>query len=167
MSESCVANPQWGYIDLFLSWFSESSSPFSQSGLYLEEFVFNVVILPLLPFCKKYFIYLGLKLEYGMEILSGLRSKADLASESALSFPLTRVYMCRCIYIVINNKSKKENHTHCSRSNVAMNKVTSRTSMSVELKKREVKGNKHFRKWQKKTPVSSKYLKLTVNIISQ
>ena len=52
MSETYVANPQSRYNDLVLSWFSEIWSPFSQSGLYLEEFVVNVIPV-LLPFCKK------------------------------------------------------------------------------------------------------------------
>ena len=59
MSETCVANPQSRYNDLFLSWFSQAWSPFSQSGLNLEVFVVNVVIPALLPFCKKEFIDLG------------------------------------------------------------------------------------------------------------
>ena len=59
MSETCVANPQLRYNDLFLTWLSEGWSLFSQSGLYLEEFVVNIVMPVLLPFCKKEFIDLG------------------------------------------------------------------------------------------------------------
>ena len=55
MSGICVANLQSRYNDLFLSWFSEGWFLFSQNGLYLEEFVVNIVIPALLPFCKKEF----------------------------------------------------------------------------------------------------------------
>ena len=47
------------------------------------------VIAPLLlPFCVKEFI-VGFRSVFGILDLSGVRSKADLAAESALSFPLT------------------------------------------------------------------------------
>ena len=38
-------------------------------------------------------LIIGSKLVYGMEITLGLRSKADLAAESALSFPLTPMWL--------------------------------------------------------------------------
>ena len=93
MSETCVANPQLGYNDLFLSWFSEGWSPFSQSGLYLEEFVVNFLIPVLLPFCKKEFIDLGFQVSIQNRDIVGLISKADLAAESALLFLLTPMWL--------------------------------------------------------------------------
>ena len=62
-------------------------------------FVVNIVIPALLPFCKKEFIDLDFKSVYGMEILSWLRSKADLAAESALSFLLTPMFGIQHIII--------------------------------------------------------------------
>ena len=44
------------YSDLFSSQFSKSWSPFSLSGLDLEEFVVDVIIPALLLFCVKKFI---------------------------------------------------------------------------------------------------------------
>ena len=91
MSETCVANLQSRYNDLFLSWFSEGWSPFSQSGLYLEEFVVYVVIPALLPFCKKEFIDLGFQVSIQNGDMVG--AQINLAVESALSFLLTPMWL--------------------------------------------------------------------------
>ena len=61
-----MTNVQAIYSDLFSSWFSKGGSPFSQSGLDLEEFIVYVIIPVLLPFCVKEFIILGFKLVYGI-----------------------------------------------------------------------------------------------------
>ena len=55
VSEFCVANTQSRYNDLFLNWFSESWSPFSQSGLDLEEYETREVqnITPINLYLKK------------------------------------------------------------------------------------------------------------------
>ena len=86
MIETCVANPQSRY-DLFLD--------FQKAGLYSSKVGFIWKSLLLFQHCchfiKKNLIW-GFKSVYGMEILSGLRSKADLAAESALSFPLTPIW---------------------------------------------------------------------------
>ena len=50
-----MTNVQSGYYYLF----SESWSPFSQSELNLEEFIVDVIIPALLPFCVKEFIDFG------------------------------------------------------------------------------------------------------------
>ena len=47
---------QAGYHDLFSSCFSEGWSPFSQSGLDLEEFIVDVIIPAWLSFCMKEFV---------------------------------------------------------------------------------------------------------------
>ena len=44
-------------------------------------------------FVRKNLLTRGFKSVYGMEILSRLRSKANLATESALSFPLTPMWL--------------------------------------------------------------------------
>ena len=44
-------------------------------------------------FVWKNLLIVGFKSVYGMEITSGLRPKADLAAESALSFPLTPMWL--------------------------------------------------------------------------
>ena len=49
-----MINAQSGYNDVFFSFF-KSWSPFSQGGLNLEEFIVDVIIPPLLPFCVKEF----------------------------------------------------------------------------------------------------------------
>ena len=43
----------------------------------------------LLPLCLKDLLIVGFRSVYGILDLSGVRSKTDLAAESALSFPLT------------------------------------------------------------------------------
>ena len=48
-----MTNLRSGYNDLFSSWFSQSWSPFSQIGLDLEEFIVDVIVPSLLPFCVK------------------------------------------------------------------------------------------------------------------
>ena len=58
MGESCMTYMQSGYNDLFHSGFSKCWSPFSQSGLDLEELIINAIIPALLPFCNKESIYL-------------------------------------------------------------------------------------------------------------
>ena len=93
VGESCMTYMQSGYNDLFHSWFSKCWSPFSQSGLDLEELIINAIIPALLSFCNKEPIYLCFKSVYGMLVLSGLRSKADFAAESALSLPLTPMWL--------------------------------------------------------------------------
>ena len=50
-----MTNVQSGYNDLFSSQCSKSWSPFSQSGLNLEEFIMDVHVPSLLPFCVKEF----------------------------------------------------------------------------------------------------------------
>ena len=52
----------------------------------------NVIASSLLPFCVKEFI-VGFRSVYGILDLSEVRSKADLAAESALSFPLTLIWL--------------------------------------------------------------------------
>ena len=56
VSKFCVTNAQSGYNDLLSSWFSESWSPFFKSGLDLEEFIVDVIIPALLPFCEMEFV---------------------------------------------------------------------------------------------------------------
>ena len=56
VSKSCMTNAQSGYYDILSSWFSESWSSFSQSGLDLKVFIVDVIIPALLPFCLKEFI---------------------------------------------------------------------------------------------------------------
>ena len=51
-----MTNAQSGYNDLFSSLFSQSRSPFSQSGLDLDKFIVYVIIPAFLPFCVKEFI---------------------------------------------------------------------------------------------------------------
>ena len=53
----------------------------------------GVIILALLPFCVKEFIDLGFRSVHGMLNLAGVRSKANLGAESALSFPLTTMWL--------------------------------------------------------------------------
>ena len=104
MSETCVANPQLRYNNLFLSWFSEGWFTFSQSGFYLEEFVVNVVILVLLPFCKKEFIDLAFQLKiwnkdivgaqiygrFGCRVCSFISVPFDVAWDPTHYFFMTR-----------------------------------------------------------------------------
>ena len=54
VGESCMIYMQSGYNDLFHSCWS----PFSQSGIDLEELIINAIIPALLPFCNKEPIYL-------------------------------------------------------------------------------------------------------------
>ena len=82
VSKPCMTNPHLRYNNLFSSRCSKGWSPFSQGGLNLEEFIIDVHVPSLLPFFVKEFTE---KSVYGMEIALGLRSKADLAAESALS----------------------------------------------------------------------------------
>ena len=84
-----MTNAQLGYNDLFSSRCSKSWSPFSQGGLNLEEFIMDVYLPSLLPVCVKEFTDCHFQIGIWNERTSGLRSKADLAAESALSFPLT------------------------------------------------------------------------------
>ena len=65
--------------------FSQSWSPFSKSGLNLEEFIVDVIAPLLLPFCVKEFI-VSFRSVYRIRNLLGVKSKADLADKSALSF---------------------------------------------------------------------------------
>ena len=95
-----MTNAQSGYNDLFYSWFSKSWSPFSQGRLNLEAFIVDVIVSLPLHFVWRNLLIVGFKSVYGMEILSGLRSKANLAAESALSFPLTPIWFgIQCIII--------------------------------------------------------------------
>ena len=50
-----MTNAQSGYNDSFSSRCSKSWSPFSQSGLNLEEFIIDVHVPSLLPFLVKEF----------------------------------------------------------------------------------------------------------------
>ena len=52
-------NVQLEYYDMFSFWFSVRFSSFSKSGLDLEEFIVDVIIPALLPFCMKEFIDFG------------------------------------------------------------------------------------------------------------
>ena len=61
----------------FESWF-----PFSQSGLDLEEFIVEVIILVLLSFCVKEFIDFRFQISIW---------NPDLTAESVLLFPLTPI----------------------------------------------------------------------------
>ena len=93
VSKLCMTNSQSGYFDLFSSWFSKSWSPFFQSGLGLEEFIVDVIIPALLPFCVKEFIDFGFQVSIWNPEYVGSRFQADLAAESALSFPLTPMHL--------------------------------------------------------------------------
>ena len=64
VSKPCVTDTQSGYNDLFSSWFSESWSPFSQSGLDLEEFILDVIIPAL--FAWRNLLILGFRSVYGI-----------------------------------------------------------------------------------------------------
>ena len=44
-------------------------------------------------FVRRNLLIVGFKSVYGMEITLGLRSKADLVTKSALSFPLTPMWL--------------------------------------------------------------------------
>ena len=76
-------------LDALKSW-----SPYSQGGLNLEEFYYWCSCpIVLVIFWWGNLLIIGFKSVYGMEIALGLRSKADLAAESALSFPLTPMWL--------------------------------------------------------------------------
>ena len=73
---------------------------FLKAGLHSPKvgFIWKGLLLMLLfhrcyHFVKKNLLIWGFKSVYGMKILSGLRSKADLAAESSLSFPLTPMWL--------------------------------------------------------------------------
>ena len=73
---------------------------FLKAGLHFPKvgFIWKSLLLMLLfqrccHFVRKNLLIWDFKSVYGMEILSGLRSKADLATESALSFPLTPMWL--------------------------------------------------------------------------
>ena len=89
VSKPSVTNVQSEYNDLFSSRCSKSWSPFSQDGLNLEKFIMDVRVPSLLPFLSRNLLIIGFKSVHGMEITLGLRSKVDLAAESALSFALS------------------------------------------------------------------------------
>ena len=93
MSKPCMTNVQSGYNDLFSSRGSKSWSPFSQRGLNLVEFIIDVHVPSLMPFLWRNLLIIGFKSVYVMEIALGLRSKADLPAESALSFHLTPIWL--------------------------------------------------------------------------
>ena len=76
-----MTNMQSGYNDLFSSWFSESWSPFSQSGLDLEEFVVDVIIPVLLLFWMKELIDFGFQVYWILNLL-GVKPKADAVCAS-------------------------------------------------------------------------------------
>ena len=65
-SKPCMTNAQLGYNELFSSWFSESLSPFYQNALNLKEFILDVIIQALLPFCRKEFVDLGFQVSIGI-----------------------------------------------------------------------------------------------------
>ena len=71
VSKPCMTNAHSGYNDLF-SWFSESWSPFYQNGLYLEQFIEDVIILVLLPFCMNKFADFGFQVSiWNPELVRG------------------------------------------------------------------------------------------------
>ena len=82
VSKLCMTNAQSGYNDLFSSWFSKSWSPFSQGGLNLEEFIIDVNVSSLLPFCVKEFT----DCRFQIGICNGDNFRA-------LSFPLTPMWL--------------------------------------------------------------------------
>ena len=92
-SKPCMTNSQSGYNDLFSSRCSKSWSPFSQGELNLEEFLWMFMSHRCCHFLWRNLLIIGFKSVYGMEITLGLRSKADLAAESAFSFPLTPTWL--------------------------------------------------------------------------
>ena len=53
----------------------------------------DIIIQALLPFCVKEFIDFGFQVSIYNPEFVGVRSKADLAAESALSFPLTLMWL--------------------------------------------------------------------------
>ena len=94
VSKPCMTNAQSGYNDLFSSRCFKSWSPFSQGGLNLEEFIIDVHVPSLLPFFVKEFT--DYRFQIGIwngDNLDWLRSDADLAAVSALSFPLTPMWL--------------------------------------------------------------------------
>ena len=67
-----MTNVQSGYNDLLSFWFSEIWSPFSQSGLDLEEFIVDVIIPVFLPFCVKQFVDFGFQVsKWNTEFVGG------------------------------------------------------------------------------------------------
>ena len=94
VSQPWMTNAQSEYNDLFSYRCSKSWSTFSQSGLNLEEFIMDVHVSSLLSFFVKEFT--DYRFQIGIwngENLDWLRSDADLAAESALSFPLTPMWL--------------------------------------------------------------------------
>ena len=74
-----MTNAQSGYNDLFSSWFLKSRFPFSQGWLNLEEFIMDVHVLSLLPFCVKEFTDCRFQIDDVLSFLreTGLYQKYD------------------------------------------------------------------------------------------
>ena len=71
VSKPCITNTPSGYNDLFSSWSSESWSPFSPSGLDLEDFIVYIILVSL-TFCVKQFIDFGFQVSlWNLEFVVG------------------------------------------------------------------------------------------------
>ena len=93
VSKPRMTNVQLGYYNLFSSWFSQSSSPFSLSGLDLDEFIVGVIISVLLPFCEKEFIDFGFQVSiWNPEFVSGSDLRPIWLQSLLFSFLLTPMW---------------------------------------------------------------------------